>query len=100
MRLSYYKKTYKNYCLLLYRNRDKLDDRRGNLRIVSHATNMINRGKNKNNTSGHKGIMWDKRKKAWLAQISKNYKHIYIGRFDKIEDAIAAYNKVASEIHK
>src|SRR3990167_6055992 len=38
-------------------NRDKLDNRRENLRIATKMLNGRNRGENKNNTSGYRGIV-------------------------------------------
>jgi len=71
-------------------NRDKLDNRKTNLRTVTGMENGRNRGKNKNNTSGYKGVSWDKSKKSWLAHIKVNYKLLFLGRFKDIKDAIKA----------
>lgn len=42
------------------------------------------------NTSGHKGVGWDKRKGNWKAQIGFQGKNIYLGNFADIQDAIQA----------
>lgn len=42
------------------------------------------------NTSGIRGVSWDKTKGKWLAYITHNYKSQYIGRFDTKEEAGAA----------
>lgn len=42
------------------------------------------------NTSGHKGVSWNKRKGKWIAQIGFQGKHIYLGEFADIQDAIQA----------
>lgn len=76
-------------------NRDKLDNRRSNLRIASHQFNSANRSKPKNNTSGYKGVYWDKKKKRWKAQIKVNQKKVYIGRFKDPIEAAKAYNRMA-----
>lgn len=39
-----------------HENRDKLDNRRSNLRYLCHADNIRNRGPQANNTSGFKGV--------------------------------------------
>ena len=49
-------------------NRDGLDCRRENLRLVTKAQNMRNRRINKNNTSGFKGVTKVSRNR-WRAQI-------------------------------
>lgn len=69
---------------------DRLNDRRSNLRIATHADNMRNRGKQENNTSGHPGVSWHKRDKVWQSQISVNDKTIHLGLFTDLQDAIVA----------
>lgn len=45
---------------------------------------------NANNTSGYKGVCWDKSKNKWISQIQVNKKNIRLGYFTNIEDAIKA----------
>jgi len=74
-------------------NRNKLDNRRENLRLVNRIENMRNTGLKINNKSGCKGVwFWEKRNK-WTAFIFVNYKKIHLGIFDKIEQAIEARKK-------
>ena len=70
-------------------NRIKDDDRWENLRPATRTEQVINRGMQKNNTSGHKGVSWDKRKKKWKAQIKVDKKQIHLGLFDNLEEAVA-----------
>lgn len=44
----------------------------------------------KNNTSGIKGVCWDKRRNKWLAQIRFQGRNYNLGRYAKIEDAAEA----------
>ena len=55
-------------------NGNKLDNTRSNLRLCTNAENTRNRGANKNNISGIKGLCYDKRFNRWKAQISLNGK--------------------------
>lgn len=71
-------------------NRNKLDNRKVNLRTVTQRFNSTNRGKSKNNSSGHRGVQWIGKDKIWGAQIKVNYKNIWLGRFRNIKDAIKA----------
>ena len=71
-------------------NRNRSDNRISNLRDVSHKQNHQNRRKPSNNTSGHSGVLWDKQKSKWKAQITHNQKKIHLGYFATIEEAIAA----------
>jgi hypothetical protein len=49
-------------------NRNSLDNRRSNLRRVPTRTNLINRSKSTNNTSGVTGVYYHKRNHHWMAQ--------------------------------
>lgn len=69
-------------------NRNKLDNRRKNLRTVNQSQNLFNTGLPKNNTSGYKGIQWYKNR--WVARIKVGYKSIYLGRYIKLQHAIKA----------
>jgi len=71
-------------------NRNKLDNRKKNLRGANRFLNGINRGKNKNNTSGYKGVSSNKRNGKWQAFIHYSYKRYYLGDFIAIEDAVEA----------
>lgn len=66
-----------------------------NLRLCTKTQNMGNRKPNKNNTSGYKGVSWDKRKKKFRAQIRQSGKCKFLGYFDTIEQAAEAYNQAA-----
>ena len=80
-------------------NGDGLDNRKCNLRLCSIAENNCNRLKNKNNTSGYKGVIWHKMANKWQAYIKYQNKKIYIGLFYNIEDAAIAYNRAALKYH-
>jgi len=84
-----------------HRNLNKLDCRRQNLRICTRSQNMMNRGKQKNNSVGYKGVRKDKRRKRknYRAQITANKKIYYLGSFKKPEAAGAAYRKAAKQLH-
>lgn len=58
-----------------------------NLRAASKNLNAINTGLPKNNTSGVKGVSWNKACGKWSAQIKVNGKKIHLGTFTNIEDA-------------
>jgi len=73
-------------------NQNKADNRISNLREVSVACNLKNRGLPCNNTSGVKGVVWYKRDKKWQAGIKINQKNIYLGRFvTKLDAAISRF---------
>lgn len=80
-------------------NGDGLDNRRGNLRICSNSQNLMNRGKQKNNASGFKGVWWQKIERKWQAQIQVNKKVISLGYYPTKECAAIAYNEAATKYH-
>jgi hypothetical protein len=80
-------------------NGNKLDNRRENLRLCSNSENLCNRGKQKNNTSGYKGVTWNKNNKNWMAQINVLGKYIYIGSYPEKELAARAYDEAAKKYH-
>lgn len=81
-------------------NGDKLDNRRANLRPCTNQQNQMNRGANKNNTSGYKGVAYDKRRSKYSAQIRYNRKLIWLGYYPTAEDAYGAYKAKAAELFK
>lgn len=82
-----------------HKNDDGLDCRRTNLRLCTSSENKYNRGKIRTNTSGYKGVTFDKRTRRWMAQITLSRKHIFIGRFETAEAAAKAYDAVARGNH-
>lgn len=79
-------------------NRSKLDNRLSNLRAASRHQNSGNRGANKRNTSGYKGVNFYAKSNSWRAQIMDNGKKRHIGYYASPEEAALAYNILASEI--
>ena len=69
-------------------NRNKLDNRRCNLRSVTNRENAFNVSTRKNSLSGHKGITWHKKAKKWETYIQVFDKKIHLGVFINIESAI------------
>lgn len=69
-------------------NRNKLDNRKSNLRVVSKSINRFNTGMLPNNTSGVKGVVWDKINSKWRSQIQVMGKGLSLGRFSNMDDAI------------
>jgi hypothetical protein len=85
-----------------HRNGDTLDNRRSNLREATNEQNAQNRKTPKTNRSGAKGVSLDGFKNGaprYAASISANGKKHWLGRFDTIEEAQAAYLAAAAELH-
>ena len=76
-------------------NHDLLDNRKSNLRVVTHQQNLFNQQKAKNNTSGFIGVV--KHGDKWIAQAMHNGKNKYLGIYDTPEEASNVYNAFAQE---
>jgi len=85
-------------------NGDKKDNRIRNLRECTHAENMLNRRKQKNNKVGHKNICLPRGKNQYVVRIAKHGKTHCAGYYYSLEDAIkardAALKKVCGEFAK
>lgn len=71
-------------------NGDPSDNRICNLREATQSQNMMNATIRSDSSSGVKGVSWSKKEKRWYAYINKNKKMLSLGRYELLEDAIAA----------
>ena len=76
---------------------DRLDNRIINLRDVSRSENNRNAGVRSDSRTGHPGVCWHKAVNKWVAQMWENGRHVGLGFFDNIDDAIAARKKAEKE---
>lgn len=83
-----------------HKDLNKKNNKWNNLRKATHIENCRNRFINKNNTSGYKGVSWDKKNKKWAANIHINYKKKFIGYYNTAELAHEAYCKAALKYFK
>ena len=77
-------------------NGDPLDNRRENLRAATHAENSRNMGLSKKNTTGYKGVRWNKNLKKWRASIWVGGRHMHLGLYTDARSAALAYNDAAT----
>lgn len=81
-----------------HKNLDLDDCRRSELRICSHAQNLLNRGKSKNNTSGFKGVI-SNRGKSFTATASKDRRIYQFGTYSTLEVAARVYDREVLKLH-
>jgi hypothetical protein len=81
-------------------NGNKLDNRIENLREVTHSQNAMNVKLKKNNTSGVKGVCWDKTRNKWKVKVSINNKTINCGRYDDFELAELVAIEARDKYHR
>ena len=80
-------------------NRDKLDNRRSNLRVATPSLNNFNTKTRIDNKSGIKGIYWSKLHEKWRVTISKENKRFSFGLYDLLRDAILVRKKVEEQYY-
>lgn len=76
-----------------------LNNLRSNLRICNGSENLRNRGKQKNNKSGFKGVNFHRQTKKWRSEICIKGKSYHLGLFITPELAHEAYKKSSIELH-
>lgn len=80
-------------------NQIKSDNRRVNLRSVTHAENMQNRMQSKTSISGYHGVYPTASGKKWMAKIRHNKKIILLGIFTDPLLAHERYLAAKAELH-
>lgn len=80
-----------------HRSTCTFDNRRSNLRLCTHAQNSQNTPLRRNNTSGFKGVSWNKKGGLFEAYISVSGRRISLGRFPTAEQAAEAYAAAAEK---
>lgn len=75
------------------------NNRKDNLRICSGSENNRNQARNRNNTSGFKGVSYHKATGKYFARITVDFKNIWLGRYDTAEQAHEAYCSAAIKYH-
>lgn len=79
-------------------NRNKLDNRRSNLRLATSRQNKINKA-TINRTSGYRGVFWHEKSRMWFAKIGINSKSKNLGYFASKKEAAKAYDTAARQHH-
>jgi hypothetical protein len=78
-------------CEVDHINRDKLDNRRSNLRLVTHSQNMQNLGPHPG--KGFRGVTWFKVQQRWRARAQVDGVVHFLGYHDSEKAAARAVNE-------
>lgn len=82
-----------------HKDRNRLNNRKENLRFTTHRNNSRNTSLPINNTSGFIGVSFDKKRKKWVASLYINRKSVYTHGFTDKIDAIKARLKAELEYY-
>lgn len=80
-------------------NGDGLDNRRSNLRVVTKSENRLNVRRRLDNSSGVKGVSWNKEKGCWQSYIRSQGKKVHLGYFEDLPAAQRAYARASEKFH-
>lgn len=73
-----------------HKDRDRLNNRRGNLRVGTQADNNQNTSGWSHASSQYRGVCWYARGACWQAEVTLGRKRYYLGRFENELDAARA----------
>lgn len=79
-------------------NQDPLDNRRANLRFADKSINALNAKRRSDNTSGYRGVIFNKQAGKWQANIQIAGRKIHLGFFVHAEKAAEAYEAARKEV--
>ena len=82
-----------------HKDGDPWNNRLENLRECTQGENTLNQRLSKKNTSGVKGVHWDKQTGMWRASIKAYGVEMKLGRYPLLEGAVAARVAAEKELH-
>ncbi len=80
-------------------NRNGLDNRKENLRICNRSQNACNSTIRSDNTSGYKGVKWNKVDHRWQSKVKLNGKVVHVKNHFCLIKAAKAYDEAARKYH-
>lgn len=80
-----------------HKNRIRNDNRIANLRPANAMQNSANKNVHSNNKSGVKGVSRHRQTGKWRADVKYQGKNVYLGLFERKQDAAEAYAAAAAK---
>lgn len=101
LKLHRYLKDTPDNLIVDHINRDRLDNRKVNLRNCTIQENNMNKSIiSKKTASGIRNVHWDKARNKWKVMVRKDSKTINIGRYDNLEEAKKAADDARLKYHR
>lgn len=66
---------------------NSLNNQRMNLRVVTHAQNLQNKGISRGSSSRYRGVYWEDKRQKWRAEVKLNGQKHCLGAYDFESDA-------------
>jgi hypothetical protein len=79
-------------------NRDKLDNRRCNLRLVDKSVNNRNRDPEPRSSSGIKGVHWHPSSRKWQVSLMANGRREHFGTYENKHEAARVSKEVYAKL--
>lgn len=79
-------------------NCDRQNNKISEIREATKSQNLCNRPRQRNNTSGFKGVSWHKGTGSWRAYIKVSGRFVSLGYFKTAEAAAVAYEAASAQI--
>ena len=81
--------------LIAHRDGNPLNNRWRNLALADHLNHAASRPRRRGNVSGFKAVSFDRRSGNWTAQINKEGRSYFLGRYPTVQEAHEAYATAA-----
>jgi len=82
-----------------HKNEIRTDNRFDNLRLANNAQNNQRSKPRSDSDTQILGVCWNKKAKKYIAQITHNKRHYYLGVYDYLHDAILARRNAENSLH-
>lgn len=82
-----------------HKDNNGLNNQKNNLRVCSFSQNNQNSKNREHNTSGFRGVHYNRRDKMYYCRIGNKGKRLFVGCFKDSTEAAKAYDVKAKELH-
>jgi len=93
---------HNGYCndKIVFLDKNPLNCKIDNLKAATNSDVVCYSKRRKDNTSGYRGVSFDKQRNKWTGGVTKDKKKKWLGYYMTKEEAHVAYREAALELHK